>query len=215
MTLRSLLPVDFSLYLITDRGATAGRELLAVVEEALAGGVRGVQLREKGLSGRDYLELAQAMRRLTARYGALLLVNDRADVALAAGADGVHLPEAGLPVSAARGLLGKEKLIGASCHSLEAARAAERAGADFITFGPVYQTPSKAAYGEPVGIAPFADAVRELSIPVFPLGGVTRERVPELLAVGARCVACIAALLAAPSPRAEAAAIMALLDKAP
>lgn len=212
---RSLIPVEFTLYLITDRGATAGRELLAAVEEALAGGVGGVQLREKGLSGRDYLGLAQAMRSLTARYGARLLVNDRIDVALAAGADGVHLPEAGLPVGTARGLLGKEKLVGASCHSLETARAAERAGADFITFGPVYQTPSKAAYGEPVGIAPLAEAVRELSIPVFPLGGVTRERVPELLAAGARCAACISALLTAPSPRAEAEAIRALLDKAP
>ena len=214
MSYRSVIPVDFDLYLITDREATAGRDLLATLEEALAGGVRGVQLREKKVPSREYWQLAQAIRDLTSRYGSRLLINDRIDIALAVGADGVHLPESGFPVSAARELLGDEKLIGVSCHSLDTALRAERGRADFITFGPVYFTPSKAFYGEPLGVAPLVEVSRSLSIPVFALGGVTRDRFPELLASGINRVACISAILAAPEPRAEAEALTTLLHKA-
>jgi thiamine-phosphate pyrophosphorylase len=211
---RGSASVDFNLYLITDRGQTNRRDLLAVVEEALSGGVRAVQLREKALPAGEYFELAQVMRALTARYGARLLVNDRVDIALAVGADGVHLPEAGLPLTVARELLGPTKLIGVSCHSLDKALDAGRRGADFITFGPVWFTPSKARYGEPVGVAPLAEAVRSLSVPLFALGGVTRERLPELRAAGIHRVALISAILAAPAPGVEAEAFTALLDKA-
>lgn len=208
---RGAASVDFRLYLITDRGQTNGCDLMAVVEEALSGGVRAVQLREKTLSAREYYKMAQDLRALTIRYGARLLINDRVDIALAVGADGVHLPEAGLPVAVARELLGPAKLIGVSCHSLDTARDAARRGADFITFGPVWVTPSKACYGEPVGIAPLARAEQSLSIPVFALGGVTRERVPELLAAGIQQVALISAILAAPAPGVEAEAILSFL----
>ena len=184
------------------------------MEEALSGGVRGVQLREKALPARDCYELAREMRTLTARYGARLLINDRVDIALAGGADGVHLPEAGLPVAAARELLGPARLIGVSCHSREKALDAERGGADFITFGPVWFTPSKVSYGEPVGVGSLVEATRSLSIPVFALGGVTRDRVPELLASGIHRIACISALLAAPAPCAEAKDLTTLLTKA-
>ena len=211
---RGAASVNFPLYLITDRGQTTGRDLLPVVEEALSGGVRGVQLREKGLSSAEYFELALGMRSLTARYGARLLINDRVDIALAVGADGVHLPESGLPLEVARELLGTSKLIGVSCHSREKALDAERRGADFITFGPVWFTPSKADYGEPVGGALLAEVARTLSIPVFALGGVTRERVPELLASGIHRVALISAIIAAPAPRTEAEAFTTLIDKA-
>ena len=211
--IRGDAPVDFRLYLITDRGQTAGRDLLAVVEEALSGGVRAVQLREKALPAREYFGLARVMRTLTARYGARLLINDRIDIALAVGADGVHLPEAGLSATVARELLGPTKLIGVSCHSLDKAFDAERQGADFITFGPVYSTPSKAEFGDPVGVAPVAEAVRSLSLPIFALGGVTRDRVPELRASGILRFALISAILAAPSPGTEAEAFTTLLDK--
>ena len=206
--------VDFRLYLITDRGQTNRRDLLAVVEEAMSGGVGAVQLREKGLPAREYFELAQVMRALTIRYGARLLVNDRVDIAMAVGADGVHLPETGLPISVARELLGPTKLIGVSCHSQDMAHVAEREGADFITFGPVYHTPSKAIFGDPVGVASLVGATQSLSIPVFALGGVNRDRVPELLAAGIHRVAVVSAILAAPAPGAEAKAFTTLLDKA-
>ncbi len=202
------------MYLITDRGQCAGRELLQVVEDALSGGVRAVQLREKSLSAKEYFDLARKLRVLTARYRARLMINDRVDIALAVGADGVHLPESGLPATTARKLLGSGSLICVSCHSLEAAQAAEFDGADFVTFGPVYPTLSKAAYGAPVGVKSLVEATRSLAIPVFALGGITRDRIPELSASGIRRIACISALLAAPSPGGEAKVFNALLGKA-
>lgn len=203
--------VDFSLYLITDRHQTGGRDLFAVVEEALAGGVRCVQLREKDLPARALLELARAMRSLTDRFGARLLINDRVDIALAAGADGVHLGEEGMPAAVARELLGSGRLIGVSCHGRDGAAAAVAQGADFITFGPVYPTPSKAAYGEPVGIGQLAATTQEIHIPVFALGGIKEANIPEALAAGAAGIALISAIIAAPDPRERARALLALL----
>lgn len=204
---------DFRLYLITDRGQTAGRDLQKVVEEALVGGVRVVQLREKSLSAAEYYDLARELRVLTSRYDARLIINDRVDIARAVGADGVHLPESGLPVDVARKLLGPEHLIGVSCHSLESALSAELLGADFITFGPVYATPSKVSYGAPVGITALTQAVHAVSIPVFALGGVSSARVPELLDTGVFGVALISAILAASDPCAEAATFTSLLHQ--
>jgi thiamine-phosphate pyrophosphorylase len=206
-----LSKVNFPLYLITDRHQTVGRDLLLVVEEALAGGVRAVQLREKDLSPRELLELARTMRELTARYGAKLIINDRADVALAAGADGVHLGEASIPPDAACQILGTERLIGVSCHSKEGALAAEKSGADFITFGPVYPTPSKAAYGAPVGVERLAETAQLLRIPVFALGGINRENTPEAIATGAAGIAIISAIIAAGNPAEETRAFLSLL----
>ncbi|BET57004.1 thiamine phosphate synthase [Geobacter sp. 60473] len=203
--------IDFSLYLITDRHQTGGRDLFAVVEEALAGGVRCVQLREKDLPARALLELALAMRSLTDRFGARLLINDRVDIALAAGADGVHLGEEGMPAAVARELLGSGRLIGVSCHGRDGAAAAVAQRADFITFGPVYPTPSKAAYGEPVGIGQLAATTQEIHIPVFALGGIKEANIPEALAAGAAGIALISAIIAAPDPRERAQALLALL----
>ncbi|WP_298433744.1 thiamine phosphate synthase [Geobacter sp.] len=202
---------DFLLYLITDRHQTAGRDLLAVVGEALAGGVTAVQLREKDLAPRELLELARALRELTGRFGARLLVNDRIDIALAADADGVHLGEGSIPPREARRLLGPERLVGVSCHTLAGAREAEEGGADFITFGPVFFTASKARYGPPVGLPPLAEAVRSVSLPVFALGGITRENAAEAMAAGAAGIALISAICAADSPRDEARALLSLL----
>lgn len=203
--------LDFTLYLITDRKQCGGRNLAAAVEEALAGGVRAVQLREKDLSSQELYELADEMRILTARYRARLLINDRIDIALAVDADGVHLGNTSLPVLQARKVLGEKKLIGVSCHDHLSAISAQREGADFITYGPVYYTPSKAVYGEPVGVASMEDAARRLRIPVFALGGITRRNAREAIGAGAHGIALISAILAAADPRAEAAALLSLL----
>lgn len=205
--------VDFSLYLITDRHQTAGRGLPAVVEEALAGGVRAVQLREKDLTPRELLELARTMRELTGRCGARLIINDRVDIALAVDADGVHLGEASIPAAAARRILGPDRLIGVSCHDTEGALAAETSGADFITFGPVYPTPSKAAYGPPVGVERLSKTAELLRIPVFALGGIKREKTSEVMATGAAGVALISAIIAAGNPAEEARAFLSLLTQ--
>ncbi len=203
-----MLPIDFSLYLISDRSQTAGRPLVEVIRDALAGGVRAVQLREKDLPAGRLFELAAELRQLTSARGARLLINDRLDVALAVDADGVHLGIAGLPVRAARRLLGGQKLIAYSAHALDEALQAQADGADFVTFGPVYQTPSKAAYGAPVGLDALQAACRALTIPVFALGGVTKTSVPELMTAGVRGIALISAIIAAPDPQQTAASML-------
>jgi len=192
--------VDFSLYLITDRLQTAGRSLPAVVAAALRGGCRAVQLREKDLTAAQLFELAVELRQLTGEHSAKLLINDRIDVALAVAADGVHLGKTSLPVSEARRILGAERLIGYSAHSADEALRAQRAGADFVTLGPVYQTPSKALYGEPLGPGALAEAARVLNIPVFGLGGVNHVSATEVLSAGAHGLALISAIMAAPDP---------------
>jgi thiamine-phosphate pyrophosphorylase len=206
--------VDFNLYLITDRKQLPpGRSLVETVAAALAGGVRAVQLREKDLSAAELYPLARELRELTARHGARLLINDRLDVALAVEADGVHLGGHSLPVAVARKILGPDSLIGVSTHRCEEVAGAQRDGADFVTFGPVYFTPSKAAYGEPVGLGHLHEACT-VPLPVFALGGVTLERLPELLSAGSRRVALISAILAAVDPAAAAATILARLGSA-
>jgi len=198
--------IDFSLYLITDRHQTAGRPLLEVVEAALSGGVRAVQLREKDLPVADLYELAWELRALTSRYDARLLINERLDVALAVEADGVHLGINSLPVTAAR-RIAPELLIGYSSHSVGEAAAALAKGADFVTFGPVFHTPSKAAYGEPVGLAELA---RVCNLPtgdlVFGLGGIKQGNLDQVIASGCYRVALISDILAAPDPAAAAEA---------
>ncbi len=204
--------LDFSLYLITDRHQLpAGRTLFETVEQALKGGVRAVQLREKDLSARELLELALPLRELTRRYQARLLVNDRIDVALAAEADGVHLGRQSLPVAAARRLLGAGRLLGVSTHAPEEIAAAREAGADFVTFGPVYFTPSKAGFGPPQGLERLREACRQASLPVFALGGIGADQAAEVLAEGAAGIAVISAILTAPSPAEAARRFLALL----
>ncbi len=195
--------IDFSLYLITDRHQTAGRPLLEVVEAALSGGLRAVQLREKDLPVPELYELAWDLRALTSRYDARLLINDRIDVALAVEADGVHLGKNSLPVTAAR-RIAPDLLIGYSSHAVGEAAAALAKGADFVTFGPVFPTPSKAAYGEPLGLNALAEACSRLRGPLFALGGVKQANLAQVTAVGCHRVALISDILAAPDPAAAA-----------
>lgn len=204
--------VDFNLYLITDRFQTAGRTLPAVVADALRGGLRAVQLREKDLPPCQLFELAVELRAITREFGARLLINDRIDVAQAVGADGVHLGKAGIPVAVARRLLTSGQLIGYSAHALEEARQAERDGADFITFGPVYSTPSKAAYGAPQGLGALKETAASSGIPVFALGGVKKMSVADVMATGAHGIALISAIIAAENPRTETETLLRSLE---
>ncbi len=211
--------LGFDLYLITEGGLSGTSEtgkFLKSIEEALAGGVKAVQLREKGLGGKRLLEVAFALRELTSRYKAKLFINDRVDVAIISGADGVHLPSNGFDVKDVRGLLGtreEELLIGVSTHSLEEAKDAEREGADFITFGPVFQTPSKARYGEPVGVERLTRVSRSIKIPIFAIGGINKERAGEVRAHGAHGAAMISAILGAPDIEESTARIIKELRK--
>lgn len=201
--------LDFRLYFVTDRQQTNGRPLVDVVHAALDGGVRAVQLREKDLEGGELYRLATELRRLTERYKARLLINDRIDVALAVDADGVHLGQLSFPVAIARRLVGSERLLGVSTHSQADIEAA--VGADFIVFGPVYFTPSKAAYGEPQGIACLSQSVIQSAVPVIAIGGIKSAQIPEVLAAGAHGIAVISAISAAPDPAQAARDLLAKL----
>jgi len=204
---------NFDLYLVTDRNQTGGRDLLWVLERALEGGVRAVQLREKDLGGRELFVLAEKTKRLCERYQANLFVNDRVDVALGVDADGVHLGGDSMPVRAARELLGAEKLIGVSTHSIKEAREAEQEKADFILFGPVYFTASKAAYGEPQGLGRLKKVVEKISLPVYAIGGVKVGNIAEVKETGVRGIALISAVLSASDPRAATRRILETLAR--
>lgn len=181
----------------------ARKTLLSKIEAAASAGVDWIQIREKDLCGRDCALLAGDALRSVAKSSAAgaasparLLVNDRLDVALSEGTDGVHLGEHGLPVSEAKRLRAaraghKNFLIGVSCHSLEAAKSAERDGADYIFFGPVFATPSKSAYGPPQGLECLAQVSSAVLIPVIAIGGITMENATRCLGAGAAGLAAI------------------------
>lgn len=188
--------INFNLYLITDRTIVPDNNILSAVEEALRGGVRALQLREKDLKIRELLDLAYRMRDLTKRYGALLFINDRVDVAVAVGADGVHLGKKSIPPSAAR-KVSKDLIIGVSTHSVDEAIEAEKEGADFITLGPVFYTPSKAGYGEPLGLNTLKKVCSTVSLPVLAIGGIKPGTIKEVIDSGAKGVAVISAILGA------------------
>jgi thiamine-phosphate pyrophosphorylase len=205
--------VDFDLYLITDRRQVKGGNLVQTVEQALRAGVRAVQLREKDIFSRELYELAFELRKLTSRFDAKLIINDRADIALAVDADGVHLGGDSIPLHRMRRILGPEKLIGISCHNQVSAIAAQENGADLITFGPIFHTPSKAQYGDPVGLEKLEIVTTLLKIPVFGLGGIKRDNIPSVAAAGAHGIAMISAILAAESPGDSTAEILRILNE--
>ncbi|HTP24995.1 MAG TPA: thiamine phosphate synthase [Anaeromyxobacteraceae bacterium] len=206
-----LLP---SVHLVTD--CSLAPDLAAVAHTALRGvpaGAVAVHLRAKNLSGREVLLLARALHACCRDLGQVLLVNERVDVVLAAEADGVHLPSAGIPPVEARRLLGPRRLIGVSCHSLEDVRGALAGGADYATFGPVFDTPSKRRYGPPLGLKALRQAVL-LGLPLVGLGGVDLTNAPDVLAAGALGVAAIRAWLAAPEPAQAVATLVGMAREA-
>lgn len=190
------MPVDFRLYLITDRNITK-TPLSEAVRLALKGGVRAVQLREKDLPVRELLSLAQEIRSITKEFSARLFINDRVDVAVAVDADGVHLGGQSMPVSAVRRVVGRNMMIGVSTHNIYEARDAEAGSADFITFGPIFSTPSKIGYGEPVGVGALAAVRKQVGIPIFALGGIKAGNIPDVMRAGAGGIGLISAILSA------------------
>ncbi len=226
--------VPFRLYLISDR-TRMGPDPVAAVATLARSGLSALQWREKDLSPADNLGWLRAIGRAVGGSSVRgapgsgggdsggvpdaggptgdgprfhLFVNDRADLALAAHCD-LHLAETSIPTALARALLPPERLIGRSTHAIEGALQAAREGADFVTFGPVYDTPSKRSFGPPQGIALLRTVCSSLSLPVFALGGVTLERIPECIEAGAHGVAMIGAVWDGPDP---AAALLRCLD---
>jgi thiamine-phosphate pyrophosphorylase len=193
-------PREWGLFLVTDRKQTAGRELVDVLAQALVGGVRAIQLREKDLATVEIYRLGERLLPMTHEAGAALIVNDRVDVAMALGADGVHLTRKSLPPHEVRALVGPGMLVGVSCHGMADVHEAVAGGADYLALGPIYATPSKETYGPPLGPDMLRQARAVCPISILAIGGITAQRVPEVTAAGADGVAVISAVLASPDP---------------
>jgi len=202
-----------ALYLISDRKTVPGGVLEDTIAAARDGGCRLVQLREKDLPAAEFFPLAERLRLLTERYHARLLINDRIDVVQACGADGVHLGGHSLPPAKARALLGPKGLIGVSTHNLQELHHAAESGADFATFGPVFATPSKLPFGDPVGLAALAEACRSVKLPVYALGGVDGGRLEGVRRSGAYGFGCIRPILTAIDPATACADLLSCWDR--
>jgi thiamine-phosphate diphosphorylase len=196
--------VDPSLYVVLDRTAARGRDLVELLALALAGGTRMIQLREKEWPSGRVLPLAEKLRAACATAGATFIVNDRVDLALAVGADGVHLGQDDLPARAARPLLRPGMILGISTHSVEQARAAQADGADYVAVGSMFATTSKADF-QLVGPDLMRKLRGEIRVPLVGIGGITPDNVAEVIQAGADGVAVISAVCAAADPKAAAA----------
>ena len=189
------MPVDYTLYLVTDRGILKGRNLFQAVEEAIKGGVTLVQLREKDISSRDFYDIAIKMKELLNHYKVPLIINDRLDIALAVDADGLHIGQDDLPLKIARELLGPEKILGYSVSNTEQAVYGERHGADYLGAGTVYPTGSKADTGKPIGPGVLKQIKQAVPIPVVGIGGIGMSNLKEVKATGIDGVSLISAIL--------------------
>ncbi|WP_448588005.1 thiamine phosphate synthase [Thermocrinis sp.] len=183
-----------NLYAITD-SKKYGEDFEETLKKVLKRGVRMVQLREKGRSGREYYTLALRVREITREFSAMLLINDRVDIALAVGADGVHLPESGLPPSVVK-RIAPDLIVGYSAHSLEGALYAQKEGADFITLSPIFKTSSHPEV-EPLGLMYLKEVCSKVNIPVYALGGITWDKIKLCYKNGAYGVAGISLFIEA------------------
>ncbi len=206
--------IDFRLIVITDARLAAPRAVIDVVSAALEAGAPAIQLRDKNATARELLAQAETLLPVVREHGALLFVNDRMDVALLAGADGVHLGPDDLPVEAARRIAPPGFLIGHSTDDPRAAQLAERSGADYIGCGAVFGTSTKKDVGaERIGTARLDQVARAVHIPVVGIGGITLENVGRVGATAARGVAVVGAVMAAPDPAAATRELLEGFDR--
>ncbi|MBX3729694.1 MAG: thiamine phosphate synthase [Candidatus Sumerlaeia bacterium] len=206
-------PQRLRLYVIPDAAFGGGRSLLDQAERALAGGATAIQLRDKAAGGRALYDLALAFKALCRSHGALLFVNDRLDVALAAGADGVHLGQSDLPAAGTRPLVPPGFLIGVSASRPEWARAAEADGADYLGVGALYPTGTKGD-ARHIGLDGLRAVRAATRLPIVGIGGIHCDAVGEILAAGADGVAVVSAIVGAPDIAAEARRFRQRLDEA-
>jgi len=192
--------IDYCLYLVTDRGLARGRAMLDVVRAAVQGGVTCVQLREKTCSTREFIEEALAVKELLRSRGVPLIINDRVDVALAIGADGVHLGQKDMPLAAARAIVTDAMLIGISAESEADAVAAEKGGADYLGVSPIFATPTKTDAAAPLGLAGLQAIRRAVRLPLVGIGGLNRQNAAAVIRIGADGVAVVSAIVAAQDP---------------
>jgi len=192
---------DLSLYLVADVEFASGRDLAYLAGEAVLGGVTIVQLRAKGLKTSEFLDLATRMAAVLKERSVPLIINDRVDIAMACGADGVHLGQDDGPPDVARTLLGGSKIIGVSVNTLEEAHEAERLGADYIGLGPIYATTTKDTELPVLGPEELRRMRQKIGIPIIAIGGINAGNAAEVMKAGAAGIAVVSAILGAPDAR--------------
>ena len=199
------------LYAIIDTEALKGRSHLEVASQIIRGGARTIQLRDKLLSKKELLPIAQQLKELCAEHNVLFIVNDYLDIALAADADGLHLGQNDLPVKAARKLLPIDKILGCSTTTVDQAVTAESEGADYIAVGSIYPTTSKET-AKVIGLDGLCQIRQAVTLPLVAIGGITQDNAAEVIAAGASSVAVISAILQAESPEEAARQIVARIE---
>lgn len=192
--------IDYSLYLCTDRNCMDGRDFYRIVEQAVQGGCTLVQLREKNLGTREFIQAAKGIKAITDKYNIPLIINDRVDICLAVDAAGVHLGQEDMPVSDARKLLGSEKIIGCSAHNIEEALLAEKDGADYLGVGAIFTTATKKDTVA-TSIHTLREICEKVKLPVVAIGGVKEENVKELTGTNISGIAVVSAIMAAKEPK--------------
>ena len=206
------IPFDLSLYLVTDRPLSGGRDMAWIVREAAAGGVTMVQLREKECATAEFVALARELKATLQPLGIPLIINDRIDVALAVDADGVHIGQSDMPYETARALLGKEKIIGLSVETMDEVLAANALDVDYIGISPVYATPTKTDTLTPFGLEGIEQVMQHSRHRCVAIGGMNRNTVGEVIARGVEGVAVVSAIVSAESPRAASAELAAIIS---
>lgn len=192
-------PIDYSLYLVTDRDLLNGKDIVATVEQAILGGVTIVQIREKSLSTREFFQCALLLKGITAKYGVSFIVNDRTDIALAIDADGLHIGQDDMPLSVARKLLGPNKIIGVSVATLKQALTAQADGADYLGVGAVFPTTTKDDASN-VSLQMLQEIKKQVNIPVVAIGGINENNISKVMATGVDGAAVVSAIVAARDP---------------
>lgn len=200
MSRPALWPLDPLLYVVTDSSRLEGRSLEETVAAAIRGGAEVIQYREKNASTRRMVEEASALCRLCRREGAVFLVNDRLDVALAVNAHGIHVGREDMPVAVARRILGPGRIVGVSVHDEEDARRAEEDGADYLSVSPVYATSTKPDHETPLGIEGTRKLVQKTGLPVVAIGGIDETNLAGLIECGIQGICVVSAVMAAPDP---------------
>jgi thiamine-phosphate pyrophosphorylase len=209
-----LQKIDYSLYLVTDRGLARGRTTLEILTAAVRGGATVVQLREKDCSTGDFIDQALSIKNFLSAQGVPLIINDRMDVAQAVKADGVHLGQTDMPLEMAKRILGDSMIIGISAESLEDAIEAEKGGADYLGLSPIYATPTKTDTAPPLGLEGLREIRKAVRLPLVGIGGLNRDNAAEVVRSGADGIAVVSAIVAADDPEVAARELKDVIDGA-
>lgn len=197
---------DYTLYLVTDRSLMSSATLSEAVEQAVLGGCTMVQLREKRISSLDFLNLAKEIKNITRKYNVPLIINDRIDIALSVGADGVHIGQSDIPASVVRRIIGKNMLLGVSASCLREAVQAQNDGADYLGVGAVFPTGTKSD-AKAVSFDELRKIRREISLPIVAIGGINEENVNRFTGIGIDGLAVVSAVISKPNIREAAASL--------